>query len=315
MDQAAPHELIVPETLAGQRLDSAMATLLPDYSRSRLQEWIRAGCVLLDDVVPSTRQRLIGGERLVLRVPEENLTNMAEPEAVPLDVVYEDEHLVVINKTANLVMHPAAGNWSGTVLNGLLHRYPEVSVIPRAGIVHRLDKDTTGLFVVARSLLAHTSLVDQLQTRTMGREYTAIVEGTLVSGGTVDEPIGRHPKDRKKMAISHNGKHAVTHYRLAEKFLGHTCVSVKLETGRTHQIRVHMSALHHPLIGDSTYGRRRFPKGLTESARQEVHDFPRQALHAHKLSLMHPATREDVSWEVPLPNDMLALLAALRQTA
>nr|MBX2885132.1 RluA family pseudouridine synthase [Granulosicoccus sp.] len=242
MDQATPVELIIPEALAGQRLDSAMATLFPDYSRSRLQAWIRDNCVLLNGEVPSTRQKLLGGETLELQIPETTLSTEAEPENIPLDVIFEDEHLIVINKTADLVMHPAAGNWSGTVLNGLLYRFSEVSGIPRAGIVHRLDKDTTGLFVVARSLLAHTSLVDQLQSRSMGREYTAIVEGSLVSGGTVDEPIGRHPRDRKKMAVNTGGKTAVTHYRLGEKFAGHTSISVKLETGRRHQIRVHMAS-------------------------------------------------------------------------
>lgn len=308
------HALTIPPTYAGQRLDSVLAALLPDYSRSRLQEWIRQGRVSMNGQPAVTRFRVVGGEEIEIQPPEDPVVTEAAPENVPLKVLFEDEHLIVIEKGPDLVMHPAAGNWSGTVLNGLLFHYPEVASIPRAGIVHRLDKDTSGLFVVARSLLAHVSLVEQLQTRSMGREYFAVVEGTMVSGGTVDAAIGRHASDRKRMAVNTNGKSAITHYRLAEKFDRHTAITCRLESGRTHQIRVHMTSINHPLVGDVTYGRRRYPRGLTEEAKQFVHDFPRQALHAKRLRLQHPASGDSVEWESAIPDDINDLLQALRQT-
>ena len=228
--------------------------------------------------------------------------------------MYEDEHLLVINKPAGLVVHPAAGHADGTLVNALLNHAPEVENLPRAGIVHRLDKDTSGIMVVARSLIAHTSLVDQLQTRTMGREYEAIVVGTLTGGSTVDAPIGRHPRERKKMAVVPTGKPAVTHYRLVERFAAHTHVRCKLESGRTHQIRVHMAHVKHPLVGDPQYGGRlRLPKGTTDELRDVLASFQRQALHARQLTLEHPQTGEILTWEVPLPDDIEGLLAALRK--
>jgi len=305
--------LTIPDAQAGQRLDVVLAGLLPDYSRSRLQEWVRQDRVRLDGRVVASRYRVVGGEQVTISVPASVGAVDALPEDIPLDVVYEDEHLLVIDKTAGLVMHPAAGNWSGTVLNGLLFRYPELAAIPRAGIVHRLDKGTSGLFVVARTLTAHTSLVQQLQARSMGREYTAVVQGELVSGGRVDAPVGRHPSDRKRMAVNRAGKDAVTHYRLAEKFHAHTAITCKLETGRTHQIRVHMASIRHPLIGDATYGRRCFPQGRNEAAKQLIHDFSRQALHAHRLTLSHPVSGQQQIRESPLPRDIMALMQALRQ--
>lgn len=305
----------IPPELAGQRLDVVLAGLFPEHSRSRLQEWIRADHVALDgQVVRVIRQRVCGGESVAVAVPQQPVVEDTQPQDIPLEVLYEDEHILVINKPANLVMHPAVGNRDGTVQNALLYHYPGIDLVPRAGIVHRLDKDTTGLFVVARTLLAHTALVEQLQTRTMGREYTAVVLGHMVSGASVDAAIGRHPSDRKRMAVREDGKHAVTHYRIAEKFPAHTQLTVTLETGRTHQIRVHMAHVQHALIGDTVYGgRRKFPKGLDEAGRQLVHDFPRQALHARKLRLLHPHTQQDMQWESPLPEDINTLIAALRR--
>lgn len=306
----------IPTELAGERLDVVLARLFSDYSRSRLQEWIRAERVQINGQTATiSRQRLNGGETVTLSIPQEPVVKDCEPQDIPLDIIYEDNHLLVINKPADRVMHPAAGNPDGTVLNALLYHYPDIEKVPRAGIVHRLDKDTTGLFVVAKTLLAHASLVDQLQTRSMGREYSAVVQGHMVSGASVDAPIGRHPTDRKRMAVRDNGKPAVTHYRIAEKFPAHTHINVTLESGRTHQIRVHMTHVQHPLVGDATYGgRRKFPKGLREAARQFVHDFPRQALHARKLRLIHPETQQQQEWESPLPDDINALLMALRET-
>jgi 23S rRNA pseudouridine1911/1915/1917 synthase len=231
-------------------------------------------------------------------------------------VVYEDQHLLVINKPAGLVVHPAAGHADGTLVNALLNYAPEVENLPRAGIVHRLDKDTSGIMVVARSLIAHTSLVEQLQERTMGREYEAVVVGTMTGGATVDAPIGRHPTDRKKMAVVAAGKPAVTHYRLLERFAAHTHIRCKLESGRTHQIRVHMAHVRHPLVGDPAYGGRlRLPKGTTEELREELARFQRQALHARQLTLEHPETGAILTWETPLPADMVQLIAALRKHA
>lgn len=237
-----------------------------------------------------------------------------QAEEITLDIVYEDEHLLVINKPAGLVVHPAAGHADGTLVNALLNYAPEVENLPRAGIVHRLDKDTSGVMVAARSLVAHTSLVDQLQTRTMGREYDAVVVGTLTGGATVDAPISRHPRERKKMAVVPSGKSAVTHYRLVERFAAHTHIRCKLESGRTHQIRVHMAHVKHPLVGDPMYGGRlRLPKGTTEELREALAAFNRQALHARQLTLEHPETGETMSWEVPVPEDMVELMAALRK--
>lgn len=317
MSDPSRQDVTIPPESAGKRLDVVLTELFPGYSRSRLQEWVRAERITVNGQFPQNRQRVIGGEAVCLLLPateDETLSGDYAPEPIPLDVVFEDDHIIVINKPANLVMHPAVGNRSGTVLNALLYHYPEVSAVPRAGIVHRLDKDTTGLFVVARTLLAHNSLIGQLQTRTMGRQYSAVVQGTMVSGGTVDAPIGRHPQDRKRMAIRDSGKPAITHFRVTEKFSTHTHLSVSLETGRTHQIRVHMTSIQHPLVGDGTYGgRRRFPKGLSEAARNLVHDFPRQALHAQKIGLNHPSSNTSLSWETDLPDDMQDLLLALRQ--
>ncbi|OJS98440.1 MULTISPECIES: 23S rRNA pseudouridine(1911/1915/1917) synthase RluD [Marinobacter] len=306
---------IVPPQLSDKRLDQAAAELMPEHSRSRLQSWIKSGALTVNGTVRKPRDKVMLDDVLDLDAePEVQVTWEAEP--ISLDIVYEDEHLLVINKPAGLVVHPAAGHADGTLVNALLNHAPEVENLPRAGIVHRLDKDTSGIMVVARSLIAHTSLVDQLQTRTMGREYEAVVVGSLTGGATVDAPIGRHPQDRKRMAVVSSGKPAVTHYRLLERFAAHTHIQCKLESGRTHQIRVHMTHVRHPLVGDPAYGGRlRLPKGTTEELRQALAAFNRQALHARRLTLEHPATGETLSWEVPLPDDMVQLIEALRKHA
>jgi 23S rRNA pseudouridine1911/1915/1917 synthase len=315
MSDQIQHSIQVPNELGNKRFDQIAAQLFPDYSRARLQTWIKEGSLLVDGQPKKAKEKLVGGEMLTLDVelqPEGEWL----PEAMDIPIVYEDDHIIVINKPMGLVVHPAAGNLTGTLLNGLLHHCPDLQNIPRAGIVHRLDKDTTGLMVVAKTLQAQNHIVDQLQSREMGREYEAVVQGTLTGGGTVKEPIARHAKDRTKMAVHPTGKEAITHYRVLERFPVHTHVRVKLETGRTHQIRVHMAHIQHPLVGDPTYGGRvRLPKGVSSQLRDALSGFPRQALHAKHLELHHPATDELMHWEVPLPQDFENLLLALRNEA
>jgi 23S rRNA pseudouridine1911/1915/1917 synthase len=308
-------QITIPAELTARRLDQALSELLPEYSRSRLKQWIDEGQVRVNGRVWRPKDKVAGGEtvEITATVPRDERW---EAEAIPLSIVYEDEALLVIDKPAHLVVHPAAGNWEGTLLNALLHHAPELAVVPRAGIVHRLDKDTTGLLVVARTLEAQLSLVQQLQERTVSREYEAIVNGVMTAGGTVDAPIDRHPVDRKRMAVVTSGKPAITHYRVAERFRAHTHVRVKLETGRTHQIRVHMAHVTYPLVGDPVYGGRlRLPRKASESLRALLQGFPRQALHAARLALVHPTLGETMEWSSPLPEDMQGLLAALRADA
>jgi 23S rRNA pseudouridine1911/1915/1917 synthase len=302
----------IPEALAGRRLDQALAELFPSYSRSRLQQWIKAGEVLLNQQPVIARYRVAGGEHVEIDA-QLQLETEARPQAIGLDVRFQDEHLLVLNKAAGLVVHPAAGNPDGTLQNALLHYDPQLAALPRAGIVHRLDKDTSGLMVVARSLGAHRSLVAQLQARTVQREYLALVQSVLAAGGTVDAPIGRHPRDRLRMAVVESGKPAVTHYRVVERFAAHTLLRASLETGRTHQIRVHMAHIRCPLVGDPLYGgRQKLPRGASAQLRQALSAFRRQALHAARLQLLHPATGETVSWEAELPNDFSSLIDVLR---
>jgi 23S rRNA pseudouridine1911/1915/1917 synthase len=308
--------LKIPEDYCGKRLDQALALLLPDYSRSRLQAWVREGQVLMNGQTCRPRDIVQGNEALELDIDLSGEPGDCQPQNIPVSVVFEDEDLIIIDKPAGMVVHPAAGNYSGTLQNALLFHYPELVSIPRAGIVHRLDKDTSGLMVVARSLPAHAGLVDQLQSRQMGRQYEAVVHGVMVAGGTVDEPIGRHPVDRKRMAVVRNGKPAVTHYRVIQKYQWHTHVRVKLETGRTHQIRVHMAHIRYPLVGDPVYGgRRRVPAGAPECLAQVLQDFPRQALHAVQLELSHPVSHEPMQWRSGLPEDMQKLINTLKQHA
>ena len=305
----------IPENAAGRRFDQVLAELFSDYSRSRLQQWVRDGAVLLDARRVEAKYRVSGGEWVEI-VAELREDSEVLPQAIPLDVRYEDEHLLVINKPAGLVVHPAAGNRDGTLQNALLHYDAGLAALPRAGIVHRLDKDTSGLMVVARQLSAHKSLVEQLQARSVHREYLALVQARVTASGHVDAPIGRHPRDRLRMAVVESGKPAVTHYRVLERFPAHTLVEARLETGRTHQIRVHMAYIHHPLVGDPLYGGRfRLPAGASEALAEALRKFRRQALHARRLEFTHPASGEPVGWEAGLPADFEHLLAVLREAS
>ncbi|WP_372612160.1 23S rRNA pseudouridine(1911/1915/1917) synthase RluD [Halomonas sp.] len=302
----------VPDAMAGWRLDQAAADLFADFSRERLKTWIKAGALTVDGQRAKPKDKLHGGETLALRAVIEDDTRF-EPEDIPLAVVFEDDEVLVVDKPAGLVVHPAAGNPDGTLLNALLHHCPALAGVPRAGIVHRLDKDTTGLMVIAKTLAAQAALVEQLQARTVSREYDAIAVGVMTAGGTLDEPIGRHPRDRKRQAVNASGKPAVTHYRVVERFRAHTHARCRLETGRTHQIRVHLAHLRYPLVGDPVYGGRlKLPRGAGEDLKCLLREFPRQALHARKLGFVHPASREKRVFRVPLPNDMLVLLDHLR---
>ncbi len=305
----------IPQALAGRRLDQALAALFPDYSRSRLQRWLKAGKVLLNQQPMVAKYRVVGGEQVsILAEPE--METEVQAQDIPLDVQYADEHLLVLNKPAGLVVHPAAGNPDGTLQNALLHYDPQLAALPRAGIVHRLDKDTSGLMMVARSLTAHKSLVEQLQARAVHRAYLALVHGALTAGGTIDAPLGRHPRDRLRMAVVESGKPAISHYRVLERFPAHTLVQVRLETGRTHQIRVHMAHIHSPLVGDPLYGGRlRIPRAASPALRDALSGFRRQALHATRLEFIHPASGAAVSWEVGMPEDFSQLLDVLRPEA
>ncbi|MDH5447060.1 MAG: 23S rRNA pseudouridine(1911/1915/1917) synthase RluD [Gammaproteobacteria bacterium] len=306
----------IPAEYAGKRLDQALADIFGQYSRARLQQWIKQGDISVNGRQMRPKDKVMGGEEVVLTAVIEEQTRF-EPQPIELDIVYEDEQILVINKPAGLVVHPAAGNPDGTMLNALLHYAPELAKVPRAGIVHRLDKDTTGLLVVARTLEAQTSLVEQLQARAFLREYETIVSGVMTAGGTVDAPLGRHPVQRKRMAVlPTGGKTAITHYRFIEKFPAHTHVSVKLETGRTHQIRVHLAHIHFPIVGDQVYGGRlKLPKQCSQGLAEQLRGFRRQALHARQLGLVHPGSGEHIQWQQALPQDMVNLLESLRQDA
>lgn len=303
----------VPFELGGQRLDQIAAQLFPEHSRSRLAGWIKDGRLTVDGAVLRPRDIVHSGAQLVLEAEQEAQGEWLAQD-IELEIVYEDEHILVIDKPAGLVVHPAAGHQDGTLLNALLYHVPDIANVPRAGIVHRLDKDTTGLMVVAKTLEAHTKLVAQLQARSVSRIYEAIVIGVITSGGTIDAPIGRHGVQRQKMAVVDAGKVAVSHYRVLERFRAHTHTRVKLETGRTHQIRVHMSHIGYPLVGDPVYGGRfRIPPVASQTLVQTLREFPRQALPARFLELDHPATGVRMKWESPLPEDFLWLLSLLRQ--
>ncbi len=303
----------VPVSMAGQRLDRVLVNLFDEYSRSRLQKWLADGEIKVEGQAIRARDKVIGGEWINLQVPQA-ADDAWIPQDIPLDVIYEDDTILVINKPAGMVVHPAAGNRDGTLLNGLLYYAPELMTVPRAGIVHRLDKDTTGLLVIARTLKAHKNLVDQLKERTVKREYSALVSGVIVVGDTIEQAIGRHTTDRKKMAVKFLGKEAITHYRIAQRYRAHTLLQVNLETGRTHQIRVHMAWMRHPVVGDKMYGSRsRLPQAAEQDVIDVLQQFPRQALHAHRLGLDHPETGEAVAWEAPMPDDMAHMLDLLRQ--
>lgn len=314
MAEIIQHKDVVPESCLGKRLDQTIAEMFPDYSRSRLKEWILAGKVSVNGiVVMKAREKMYGGESIEIGAEVESEIRF-EAQDLPLNIVYEDEDILVINKPAGFVVHPGAGNPDGTVLNALLHHCPSLDVVPRAGIVHRLDKDTTGLMVVAKTIAAQTNLVDSLQRREITREYEAIANGLMTAGGVVDEPIGRHATKRTHMAVTFSGRPSVTHYRVLEKYRLHTRLRLRLETGRTHQIRVHMAHITHPLVGDPVYGGRpRPPKNATEDLRDILRQFKRQALHAAMLSLYHPITGELMTWRAEIPEDFQHLADTLKE--
>lgn len=308
------HTLIIPDTHANERLDQALAKLLPEYSRTQLKAWIDQENVTVDGKVVKAKTKLLGGEQVDVIATLDAHLNESAAEAIDLPIFYEDESLLIINKPVGMVVHPGAGNPTSTLLNALLHHDPHLKNLPRAGILHRLDKDTSGLLLVAKTAHALKHLGSQLKKRSVVREYQAIVYGTLISGGTVDAPIGRHPLQRKRMTVTEAGKVAVTHYRIAEKYRHTTRLKVRLETGRTHQIRVHLSHIHHPLVGDATYGGRvQLSKGMSENAITTLRRFKRQALHAFALGFEHPVTHEHMHFETELPADMQALIQALRE--
>ncbi len=307
-------ELMIPQNFGGMRLDQALAQLLPDFSRSRLQKWILDKRIQVEGREAVAKQRVWGGEKILIEPqshPVETLETHYAAEPILLDIVYEDDELIVINKPPGLVVHPGSGNWQGTMLNALLHHAPLLKEIPRAGIVHRLDKDTSGLLVVAKTLEAQVSLVRQLQQRLVKRHYLALVLGHVTVEGSVDAPVGRHPVHRTKMAVVASGKEARTHYRVLEAFEGCTLLQCSLETGRTHQIRVHMRSIGHPLAGDPVYGGK--PKGILPYAGRLIAAFPRQALHAQRLELTHPRQGKEMAWEAAVPEDIATLLLSLRQ--
>ncbi|NNF50888.1 MAG: 23S rRNA pseudouridine(1911/1915/1917) synthase RluD [Gammaproteobacteria bacterium] len=306
-------EIDIPAEKAGRRLDQALAGLLPDFSRSRLKGWIESGCVSVDGTSRPPKYRLVGGERIVIEA-ELAVDEHVTAQNLPLDIVYEDDSIIVVNKPAGLVVHPGAGNPDRTLQNALLHHRPSLEALPRAGIVHRLDKETSGLLVVAATPLAHRTLVSAIEAREIGRKYIALVRGEVTSGGSVDKPIGRHATQRTKMSVRSGGREALTHFRVRERFRHFTLLDVQLETGRTHQIRVHMAYIRHPLVGDQVYGGRlALPPACGEALAAALRGFRRQALHASKLTLLHPSDGNEVEWSAPLPGDFEALLEVLRR--
>jgi len=311
MNQEKKLSASIPPELASQRLDQALAALFADITRSQLQQWIEDGRVLLNGRVPRKRDKVKEGDAVEILAPPP-AEGSWKAQAIPLEIVHEDGDILVINKPPGLVVHPGAGNPEGTLLNALLNHAPALAVLPRAGIVHRLDKDTSGLMVVAKTERARQHLIEQLQEHSVEREYLTIVNGVMVAGGTIDAPIGRHRTQRTRMAVSERGKPAVSHYRVMKKYRAHTLVQVKLESGRTHQIRVHMAHLHYPVVGDPVYGGRlKIPAGADERLKNELRCFKRQALHALKLSLTHPGTGKRVQWATSVPEDMSKLMEAL----
>lgn len=305
----------VPEQQHSKRFDVVASALFPQYSRSRLQQWIKSGNITVDGKPQKTREKVYEGQKIevdvILTVEDEN----DQAENIDLDIVYEDEHLLVINKPVGLVVHPGAGNRQGTLLNGLLYHYPALENVPRAGVVHRLDKDTSGLMVVAKTLIAHSSLVGQLHDRTVSREYYALVQGVITAGGTIETHMGRHPTNRQKQTVlDFGGKEAITHYRVVSRYRAHTLVRCKLETGRTHQIRVHMAHIRYPLLGDKTYaGRPKIPKASDAEFIDALQGFPRQALHAFKLGLNHPEDGQYCEWEIDMAGDIQDMIVAMKQ--
>ena len=302
----------IPPGRDGHRLDRVLAGLLPDYSRSRIKQWILDGHVRLDNAMPEPRTKVMAGQWAVIEIAAAEPADSAQAEAMALSVVYEDRDVLVVDKPAGLVVHPGAGNPAGTLQNGLLAYLPALAELPRSGILHRLDKDTSGLLLIAKTIPAHTHLVRDLEARQITREYRAVCVGTMTGGGLVDEPIGRHRTARTKMAVEQGGRAALTHYRVLARFAHHTYIAARLETGRTHQIRVHMAHVRHPLVGDPAYGGRLIiPAGATPRLADTLRGFRRQALHARRLSFVHPLSGETIDLLAPLPADFRSLLGAL----
>jgi len=304
-------EAVITDDLSGKRLDQALAIVFSEHSRSRLQQWIKNGTVLVNDKVLRQRDQVHSGDRISINA-ELPVESSCDPEEIPLTIIYEDEELIVLNKPAGMVVHPGAGNREHTLLNALLHYDPDLNRLPRAGIVQRLDKDTTGIMVVARTAESHTYLVRQLKCRKIKREYLALVTGVMTAGGEIDQPVGRHPVHRTRMAVVEKGKPAITHYRIIKKYPAHTLIRVQLETGRTHQIRVHMAYIHYPIAGDPVYcGQGKSPRGTSNLICEAVKALRRQALHACSLGLTHRVTGESCCWDAPLPDDFQSLLQLL----
>lgn len=313
MNNSITANITIPPELAGHRLDQALSILLPQHSRSRITQWIRQEEVLVNGRTARAKDKVIGGEEIAIHAAPPTESSW-EPQNIQLNILYEDNDLLVINKPPGLVVHPAAGNPRNTLLNALIFHCPSLAQLPRAGIIHRLDKDTSGILIIAKTLIAHTQLVKDLQERLIKREYEAIVKGILTAGGHVEAPIGRHPKHRTQMAVVDSGKPALTHYRIIQRFAAHTHIRIQLETGRTHQIRVHMTHIDHAIIGDPVYGKRpTLPKACSIELKEMLQQFPRQALHAVRLSLLHPITKQPFVWEAPLPQDMQHLIRLLAE--
>ncbi len=310
-------QITIPREYHSQRVDSVLAQLLPEYSRSQISSWIKTGSVTLNHKPCKPKDKTMDGDLIQINVdfikPETDF-NLCEPEDIPLQIVYEDEHLLVLNKPANLVVHPGAGNKNHTLVNALLHHAPVLHHLPRAGIIHRLDKDTTGLLIVAKSLTSHTSLIRQMQAREIQRHYITLVQGHIISGGTIDTGFGRHPRNRLKMTVTEQGRQAITHYTVNKQYQDFTLLDVALMTGRTHQIRVHLAYINHPVVGDQLYGgRMRFPANANEQLKSVLQQFKRQALHARFIAFSHPETEEQLTFEAPLPDDFELLLNTLDQ--
>ncbi len=316
MEKRIHLEETLPDELANKRLDQALAALFPSYSRSQLQDWIKNGYVSINGKIITKVRELTKAQQHIEISATIETHEAWQGQDIPLNIIHEDEALLVINKPAGLVVHPGAGNPDSTLVNALLHHFSELSLLPRAGIIHRLDKDTSGLLIVARQLEAYNYLSKAMQQRDISREYQAIVNGVMISGDTIDAPIGRHPHHRIKMAIARSGRESITHYRILKRFRAHTHINVKLETGRTHQIRVHMAHINYPIVGDPSYGKQTpFFSKLSEPLKKKLKLFKRQALHAYSIRLTHPSTQTEMSWQAPLPNDMSDLLNALQEDA
>ena len=306
-------QIIIPKRMEGERIDIALAKMLPEFSRSKITAWIKSGEAVIYGKKFKPKDKVSGDEVIILSA-NQNQNTIWLAEDIPINVIFEDEDIIVLNKQFGLVTHPGSGNWSGTLANALLHYDSSLEALDRAGIVHRLDKNTSGLMVVAKNQKSQKSLVEQLQNHSVSREYSAIVYGHMISGGTINEPLGRDPNDRVKQTVLRNGRDAITHYRVIDRFKSHTHVKAILETGRTHQIRVHLSHIGHSIVGDSIYGGKvRYPKRASESLKNELLNFNRQALHSKKLTLKHPKSGELLSWKIPLPEDMIKLLNVLKE--